>query len=145
LSICYSKEIVEIKCTSIEGVDRNLRNLTVGNNEQIVQYDLSKAADTAENTRSILSSFKRNDVRTRKKLYSRYGRRRKNRINQLLHNISKAIVRDAKQNSSAIAFEDIRHIRRLYQKGNWQGRNYRSKLNDWSFAEIQGQITYKAA
>lgn len=145
VSICYSKEITEIECTSIKGVDRNLRNLTVGNLEQAVQYDLSEAVEVAENTRSIVRSFKRNDVRIRRRLAAKYGQRRRNRINQLLHNVSKAVVRKARQDRAAIAFEDIRHIRRLYQRGNGQGRNYRSKLNDWSFAEIKRLITYKAA
>jgi putative transposase len=126
-------------------VDRNLRNLTVGNLENVVQYDLSKAIDIAENTRSITKSFKRNDVRLRKKLYSKYGTRRKNRIAQLLHHVSKAVVQKAKQEKSAIAFEDIRRIRRLYQRGNYQGRVYRGTMNSWSFAEIKRLVTYKAA
>ena len=65
--------------------DRNLRNLTVGNNIKVTQYDLSKAVDIAENTRSIMKSFKRNDARIRRKLYRKYDLRRKNRINQVLH------------------------------------------------------------
>jgi putative transposase len=144
LSICISKEVAEIECTTIAGVDRNLHNLTVGNEWNVVQYNLSKAVDVAENTRSIVRSFKRNDVRIRRKLYRKYGMRRKQRIDQLLHRLTKAIVRDAKQKKTAIAFEDIRHIRSLYRKGNYQGRNYRSKLNGWSFAEVKRQIQYKA-
>lgn len=69
VSICYSKEIAaEIECaiSIVEGVDRSLRNLTVGNHENVVQYDLSKAVKVAENTRSIVGSFRRNDVRIRK-------------------------------------------------------------------------------
>jgi putative transposase len=145
LSICYSREVQPIEVRALSGVDRNLRNLTVGNLENVVQYDLSNAVDIAENTISILSSFKRNDVRIRKKLYSKYGTRRKNRITQLLHHISKAVVQKAKQEKSAIAFEDIRRIRQLYQRGNYQGRAYRGRLNGWSFAEIKRQIQYKAA
>jgi len=145
VSICYSKEVAEIECVGIEGADRNMRNLTVGNHENVVQYNLSKAVDIAENTRSIVRSFKRNDVRIRKKIASKYGKRRKNRENKLLHNVSKAIVQKAKRDSMALAFEDITHIRKLYQRGNGQGRNYRSKLNSWSFAEIKRLITYKAA
>jgi putative transposase len=145
VSICYSKEVVEIPYTSIEGVDRNLRNLTVGNKEQVVQYDLSKAVAIAETTRSIVKSFKRNDVRIRKKLYAKYGKRRKNRINQLLHHVSKAIVQHAKESKNAIAFEDIRYIRQLYQRGNYQSRSYRARLNSWSFAVIKRQIQYKAS
>jgi putative transposase len=139
------KEVAEIEYIGIEGIDRNLNNVTVGKAERVVQYDLSRAVAIAENTRSIMKSLKRNDVHIRKEFYSKYGQRRKNRINQLLHCVSKAIVKHAKENRTAIAFEDIRHIRRLYQRGNYQGRSYRGRLNSWSFAEIKRQIEYKAA
>jgi putative transposase len=144
ISICYSKEVAEIECTGIEGVDRNLRNLAVGNDEKVVQYDLGKAVDIAENTRSIMKSFKRNDVRIRRNLYGKYGKRKRNRINQLLHHVSKAVVHKAVESKTAIAFEDIRHIRRLYQRGNGRGRSFRGRMNGWSFAEIKRQIEYKA-
>ncbi len=144
LSICISKEVAEIECTSIQGVDRNLRNLTVGNASNVIQYDLSKAVDIAENTRSIIRSFKRNDVRIRRKLYRKYGTRRKQRVNQLLHRVTKAIVQHAKQSKAATAFEDIRYIRRLYRKGNYQGNSYRGKMNGWSFYEVRRQVGYKA-
>jgi len=145
VSICYSKEVDDIECSKVEGVDRNLRNLSVGNVDHVVQYDLSNAVDIAENTHSIMKSFSRNDVRVRRKLYEKYGKRRKNRINQLLHNVSKSVVRSAKENKIAIAFEDIRHIRKLYRRGNYQSRSYRTTLNGWSFAEVKRQIEYKAA
>ena len=144
LSICYSKEIQELKCTKVDGIDRNLRNLTAGNRYSTIQYDISKAVDIAENTRSIQRSIKRNNVRIRRKLYQKYGLRKKYRRNQLLNRLTKAIVLHAKQNKSAIAFEDIRHIRRLYQKGNYQRHNYRNRLNSWSFSEVKHQIEYKA-
>lgn len=144
LSLAVSKEVTTIECTSIAGVDRNLGNLTIGNAEKVVQYDLSKAVDIAQNTVLIMRSFKRNDVKVRTRLYAKYGGRKKNRINQLLHHVSKQIVRYSKENKSAIAFEDIRNIRKLYQRGNYQGRAYRGRLNSWSFAEIKRQIEYKA-
>jgi putative transposase len=145
LSICYSKEVSQIECNSVAGIDRNLANVTIGNCHHTKQFNLSKAADITENTRSIMRSFKRNDARIRKKLYSKYGMRRKNRVNQLLHKISKIIALESKQNKTAIAFEDIRHIRKLYQRGNYQSRSYRGSLNSWSFSEIKRQIEYKAA
>jgi putative transposase len=145
VGICYSKEITAIECNNTEGVDRNLRNLTVGNLENVVQYDISKAVNITKNTRSIIKSFKRNDARIRKQLYVKYGRRRRNRINQLLHYVSKAAVQKAKQEKSTIAFEDIKRIRQLYQHGNYQGCAYRGMMNSWSFAEIKRQIEYKGA
>lgn len=144
ISISYSKDVSAIECKSTVGIDRNLRNVTVGNCSQVVQYNISKAAKIAENTKSVISSFKRNDHRIRKKLYSKYGIRRKNRVNQLLHKVSKDIVYHAVQNKQSLVFEDIRHIRKLYQKGNWQGKKHRGTMNRWSFSEIKRQIEYKS-
>lgn len=144
LVISYSKDVNEIKCNSAAGVDRNLGNLTVGNSQEITQYNLDKTVKIAENTRAIISSFKRNDRRIRQKLYAKYGRRKRNRISQMLHRVSKAVVQKAKQDTTALVFEDITHIRKLYRQGNGQGKHYRGKMNDWSFAEIKRLITYKA-
>jgi putative transposase len=144
VSITYSKEIDEIETTKTAGIDRNLRNLTYGNWDSVTHYDLSQAVEIAETTKDVIKSFKRNDVRIRKKLASKYGIRRKNRINQMLHRVSKHIVAHAVENKQAIVFEDIRRIRRLYQKGNGQGRQYRGMMNSWPFHEIKRQIEYKA-
>jgi len=145
LIICYSNEVKLIEWGSTSGIDRNLANLTYGNSNHAIQYDISKAVNIAENTRSIISSFKRNDMRISKKLAMKYGQRRRNRINQLLHKVSKHIIEKAKQNQEAIVFEDIRRIRQLYQRGNYQSRDYRAKMNSWSFYEVKRQIEYKAA
>ncbi|QLH06319.1 zinc ribbon domain-containing protein [Nitrosopumilus ureiphilus] len=40
--------------------------------------------------------------------------------------------------------EDIKGIRKLYRKGNGQGKKHRGKMNTWSFYELQRQIEYKA-
>jgi putative transposase len=144
LTLCISREVEAVECENVEGVDRNLRNITVGNMNKVVQFDLAKTIEISENTRSITSSFKRNDARMRRKLYQKYGVRRTHRVNQLLHGLTKIIVMNAKQTKTSIAFEDVRNIRRLYQKGNHQGSSFRSRMNDWSFAEVKHQIEYKA-
>ena len=144
ISLTISKEVLELKSIMTAGIDRNLYNVTYGNCNEIRQYDLSKAIQITENTKSIVSSFKRNDYRIRQKLYSKYGQRRKNRVNQILHKVSKTIVEHAVKNNYAIVFEDIRNIRKLYQKGNDQGKKCRARMNSWSFAEIKRQIEYKA-
>lgn len=144
ISISYSKQIVSRECNKVVAIDRNLRNVTCGNLQRVTQFDLSKTIQIAETTRSILSSFTRNDDRIRKNISSKYGLRRKNRVNHILHNVSKTIVDTASTNSESIVFEDIRNIRKLYRKGNGQNRLYRYKLNGWSFAEIKRQVEYKA-
>lgn len=146
LSICFSKEVQMMEeLASTVGVDRNLRNLTVGNANRIVHYGVSKIVQIGENTRSILSSFKRNDVRIRKQISAKYGKRRSDRTKQILHIITKAIVQSAKVNRQAIVFEEIKGIRKLYCRGNGQGRTYRAKMNSWPFGEAKRQTEYKAA
>jgi hypothetical protein len=36
VSMCISKDVAEVECASIEGIDRNLCNLTVGNEKRVV-------------------------------------------------------------------------------------------------------------
>ena len=133
-----------IECTSTVGVDRNLRNLTVGNDDQTSHYDLSKTVRIASTTTSIVASFRRDDYRIRTRISSKYGRRRTARTGHLLHNATKKIVALAVQRRTAIVLENIEGIRSLYQKGNGQGRKYRGRMNGWSFGEAQRQIEFKA-
>jgi putative transposase len=143
LSICISKEVPEIKCSETIGVDRNLRNLTVGNDERAIQYDLSLTVRIAQTTSRIVGSLKRYDSRIRERLASKYGRRQRARTRHLLHNATKRIVAGAVESREAIDLENIEGIRRLYRKGNYQGRRYRRRMNGWSYAEAQRQIEYK--
>src|SRR5207249_7760250 len=126
------------------GMDRNLRNLTVGNDQEIRHYDLSKCVRIANTTVRIISSLTRDDNRIRTAIASRYGRRRTDRTGHMLHNSTKTIVAVAVQRRTAIVLENIEGIRSLYRKGNGQGRKYRGRMNGWSFGEAQRQIEYKA-
>lgn len=144
VNISYSRQVKEIEVNGISGIDRNLRNLTYGNCERVIRYDLSQAIEIAETTKDIVKSFKRNDARIRKKLASKYGQRRRDRVNQILHSVSKDVVHQAKRHKEAIAFEDLTRIRQLYQRGNGQTRYQRRVMNSWSFSEIKRQIDYKA-
>lgn len=146
MSLCISKEVQEMKelASNPLGVDRNLRNLAVGNEEGVRFYNMDKVVRIGEITTSIVRSFKRNDSRIRHEISAKYGLRRWNRVKQVLHAVSKSVVAEAKKNRQAIVFEDIRHIRCLYKQGNGQGRAYRRRMNSWPFAEVKRQIEYKA-
>jgi len=144
LCLSIARDAPMTESTSTVGVDRNLRNLTVGNESQIHYYDLSKAVKIAKTTMRIVASFKRDDVRIRTDISSKYGRRRTARTGHILHNATKTIVERAVHRREAIVLEDIRGIRCLYRRGNGQGRVYRRKMNGWSFGEAQRQIEYKA-
>lgn len=117
LSICYAREIKET-CPpeTVIGVDRNLGNITAGNHDKIVQYKVDKLVQIGKDSRSAMRAFRRNDTRIGKKLAQKYGSRKRNRIHQLLHKVSKAIVSQAIEQRAAIVFEDIIGIRRLYRR-----------------------------
>lgn len=145
LSIAFSKETAQIEPTELIGIDRNLDNITVAfSNSETKRFDLSKATEIKAKYREVKSHFKRNDVRIRKRIFGKYGRKQRNRVNQMLHCVSKRIVERAKAERLGIVMENIKGIQKLYRKGNGQGTQYRSKLNGWSFYELQRQIEYKA-
>jgi putative transposase len=146
LALCISRDVEEImELAGTVGVDRNLRNVTVGNGQSVTQYDVSDVVEIVETTRSITRSFKRNDVRIRRRITTKYGTRRKHRVQQLLHLVSKQVVDSALKNRQGIVFEDISEIRGLYRGGNGQMRSYRSRMNSWPFHEFKRQVEYKAA
>jgi putative transposase len=127
------------------GIDRNLRNLAVGNDEVVMFYDITKIVTIGERTKNIVKSFTRNDARVRRSLSSKYGRRRKERVQRILHLLSREVVEKAKAKRQVIVFEDLRGMRRLYRKGNGQGPSYRGCMNSWPFYEVKRQVEYKAA
>ncbi|HEV2119013.1 MAG TPA: transposase [Candidatus Bathyarchaeia archaeon] len=144
LAFCMSREVEEVECNRTIGVDRNLRNLTVGNQDRVVQYDLSYTVKIADTTRRIISSFRRDDDRIREKLSPKYGRRRHNRTQHILHNTTKAVVVDAFKRREAIVLENIEGIRRLYRRGSGLGPRWRHRMNGWSYGEAQRQLVYKS-
>jgi putative transposase len=144
LSLCIARDPPRVECTSTAGVDRNLRNLTVGNDLETSHYDLSKCVRIASTTVRIVASLARDDDRIKTRIASRYGQRRTARTGHILHNVTKTIVALAVQRRTAIVLENIEGIRSLYRKGNGQGRKYRGRMNGWSFGEAQRQIEYKA-
>jgi putative transposase len=145
VSLCISKEVQDIECTKTIGIDRNLRNVTVGNSDLVTYYKTNKLLSIKENTIHARAGFKRNDQRVKQRFWQRKNQRMQNRTKQFIHKISKQIVQNAKEVKSMIVLEDLKGIRKLYKKGNGQGNNYRRKLNGWQFYELQRQVQYKAS
>ncbi len=144
LGICISKQVEPIMPQNV-GVDRNLRNVTMGNNDKVVFFKTNKLLSIKENTIHARAGFKRNDRRMKRKFFQKFNARMQHRTKKLIHKISKQIVDKAKQNKSAIVFEDLKGIRKLYRKGNGQGNRYRRRLSGWPHYELQRQVEYKAA
>ena len=111
LSISIGKDVNDLESINAVGVDRNIKNVTVGNEKHSEIYDLSDVVKIKGRYRKKVSHFKRNDRRIRKKIASKYGKRSKNRTRQIVHKVSKEIVNNAKNNKEAIVLENIKGIR----------------------------------
>ncbi len=145
VAIAFSKETAEIEPTGLIGIDRNLDNVTLADTDgKTIRYDISKATEIKAKCRETKIRFKRNDARVRRILFQKYGEIERNKVHWILHNVSSSIVRQAKEGGLAIAMEKLTGMRKLYQRGNGQGANYRARLNSWSYHELQRQIEYKA-
>jgi len=145
LSLAYASEVQQVQPRGFIGIDRNLDNVTVAATDGIVQqHDLSDATRVKVTYQKLRSHFKRNDVRISRRVSGKYGCKQHEKVQQILHHASKLIVTEAKAKRYGIAMEKLTGIRRLYRRGNWQGRWYRGRMNSWSYVELQRQIEYKA-
>ena len=144
VSISFSKEVEQIECTEILGIDANLENVTLASSEGVKRFDMQEIGQAKQKYREVKSHFKRNDHRILKEITEKYGKLQADKSQTEIHKITARIVKQAKKSNAGIALENINGIRKLYRKGNGQGTNYRSRLNSWAFGEFQRQIEYKA-
>jgi putative transposase len=130
------------------GIDVNERNVTTSDTlGETSVHDTSRVAEIKERYRAIRAKIgekTKQDRRISQKLYTKYGKREKNRTVQAIHLISKKIVERAKKKNLGIVMEKLKGTRKLYRKWNGQGAPYRGRMNSWTFHEIQRQIEYKA-
>jgi len=54
-------------------------------------------------------------------------------------------VEAASRNRAALAVEDLTGIRKMYRRGNGQGRDYRFRLNSWPHLKAKEMLEYQAA
>lgn len=142
ISISITKDTKSIKPMEFVGIDTNLNNISAVHSDGTVDVflEVSKITKIKERYRIVKSHFRRNDVRIRKKIFQKYGILQQHKTKQILHNTSKKLVTQKKQ----LILEDLKGIRKLYRKGNGQGKGYRSRLNGWPFYEFQRQVEYKS-
>jgi putative transposase len=145
LSLAYAKRPLEVKPSGFIGIDRNLDNVTAAATDgSIMLHDLSDATIMKATYRDIRSHMTRNDVRIRREITRKYGRKQQEKVKRILHHASKLIVQQAKEQRFGIIMERLTGIRRMYLRGNGQGSRYRGRMNSWSYGELQRQIEYKA-
>jgi putative transposase len=145
LSLAYAKQVIEVRPRGFMGLDCNLDNVTlVTTDGSVLKHNLSKATRIKSTYGEVRSHISRNDARIRRQVASKYGRKQREKVKQILHHASKQIVQQARERKFGIVMENLSGIRKLYRKGNGQGEFYRGRMNSWSFFELQRQIEYKA-
>jgi putative transposase len=145
LTFCYSVDFEPRPVKNVYGVDRNEKNISFGDHKKVVLVDIAKTVKITQTTREIVGSFRRNDVRLRRKLSRKYWKRASHRTDQLLHAATNYIVEAASRDGAALALEDLKGIRKLYRKGNGQGKDYRFRLNSWPNSKAGRMLEYKSA
>ena len=118
------------------------------------QHALATDSRGGEISYSHMQGAKRRHAHNRKTLQEK-GTRSAHRRLQAMGKREKRLIRDtnhcaSKQlantpNISAIAFEDLTHIRRQAVKGTKTSKTRRNTLNQWPFSQSQEITAYKAA
>jgi putative transposase len=145
LSLFYCEDIGPFRIRRVYGVDRNEKNIAFGDREKVTLVEVTKLVKVRQATREIIGSFRRNDVRMRRKLARKYWKRANHRSDQILHAAANHIVDVAAKDAAALAIEDLTGIRRMYRRGNGQGADFRFRLNSWPHWKARHMIEYKAA
>ena len=145
LSISIERFPETIECDSTAGIDRNLRNVTVGNELHQESYDLSEIVRIKRRYRNRSSRPMRNDRRIQQKIREKYGRRERSRTNAILHEKSKKIVEACISEREAPVLEDIRHIKRMTYRGDRTGPERRHLMHSsFPYGRLASMIKYKA-
>jgi IS605 OrfB family transposase len=145
LSFCYSEDIESLPIRKVYGVDSNEKNIAFGDMEKVTLVEMPKAVKIRKATREIIGSFRRNDVRIRRRLARKYWSRAKHRTDHILHTATNFIVNSAAMSGAALAIEDLTNVSKMYRRGNLRGAEYRFRLNSWPHRKRKKMLEYKAA
>ena len=140
----FKKEVQLIEPKEWIAVDINETNVTgVSSDGSWFIIDTSEVKRIRhvyfEKRRKIQSGIKCG--KRRKELLTKYGKREKNRVKDILHKVSKTIVEFAKLRRCGIILEDLKGIRKRIDYGKVLNRRLH---NGWSFRKLQYYIEYKA-
>ncbi|NJE49406.1 RNA-guided endonuclease TnpB family protein [Thermococcus sp. 9N3] len=141
LNVVFSKEVEVRELKAFVGVDLNENNVTLslpnGKFVQIITHEREVRTGYFVKRRRIQRKIRAG--KRRKELLEKYGRRERNRLNDLYHKLANKIVELAEK-YGGIALEDLTEIRdSIGYSAEMNGR-----LHRWSFRKLQSIIEYKA-
>jgi len=138
--IPFIEEIDITAPSNYMSIDINEGNITMTDNDGNTVVINTKALRTAhatyQNIRRHIQALK--NPRTKARLLAKYRGRERRKVRDMLHKLSKAIVKLA--GDRGIVLEDLKGI-----KGQNKGRKLNRRLhNSWNPRQLQFYITYKA-
>jgi putative transposase len=149
VSVAVSKNTTTINPSGQIGIDINERNVTwsdsSGMTEKVDTSEIGEIQECYREIRAKVAQRTQRDRRVQRRLLSKYGKREKGRTIRRIHRVTKNIIERAHAKGFGIVMEKLKGIRRLYRRGNGQGKSYRGRMNSWTFREFQRQVEYKAA
>lgn len=144
------KEKVEIEETKglliFDTNETNLTGLLITENDvKTIFYGLKEVYHvhrTYEENMRRIQKLKRQKPLTAKRLQSKYSKRRKRRVRQLLHVLASHVAQMAKEKGVRVVFGDLKGIR---EKGNKRRKRWKKparkkvnrRLNSWNFNMLQ--------
>ena len=141
INVVFSKGVEVKEPETFVGVDLNENNVTLslpgGEFVQIITHEREIRTGYFVKRRKIQKKLRAG--RKRRELLEKYGRREKNRLNNLYHKLTNKIIEYAEK-CGGIALEDLTEIRdSIRYSAEMNGR-----LHRWSFRKLQSIIEYKA-
>jgi len=138
LNVVFSKEVEISDAKDFVGIDLNENNITISMPEGFIQLVTREKEIRASYYVKRKRIQKKVKGEKRRELLKKYGKREKNKINDLYHKIANKVVELAGR--SGIALEDLRGIRDLIN----YSRELNGRLHRWGFRKLQSIIEYKA-
>ena len=141
INVVFSREVEVREPKTFAGVDLNENNVTLslpnGEFVQIITHEKEIRTGYFVKRRKIQRKLRAG--KKREELLEKYGRRERNRLDDLYHKLANKIVELAEK-YSGIALEDLTEIRdSIRYSAEMNGR-----LHRWSFRKLQSIIEYKA-
>jgi putative transposase len=112
--------------------------------EKVDTSEIGEIQECYREIRAKVVQRTQRDRRVQRRLLSKYGKREKGRTIRRIHCATKNIIERALAKGFGIVMEKLKGIRRLYRRGNGQGKSYRGRMNSRTFREFKRQVEYKA-
>lgn len=139
LAVCNVEDPPLIETNGVLGVDLGIVSLATDSEGH--SYTGAECMLLRRRVKKHRASLQAKGTKNARRRLQKQGRRQSHYSRWLNHNISKQIVETAITSRKAIALESLTGIR---ERASAMRREMRWQIGNWSFAQLQGYVGYKA-